>query len=179
MKNEKNGKWAKVPFDAKKIQTLLQKHKFVAIALLLGLLILLWPRSDSGGSNADTATTVDTRLGAPLQFSLEAEEERIAQALAQIDGVGEVTVVLTLRASTKQEVAVNEDRDGRRETVTIQQGQGTQSEVTLRYLYPQYQGALVVAQGADHAPTRLEISRSVAALTGLRTDQITVTQKGS
>jgi hypothetical protein len=45
--------------------------------------------------------------------------------------------------------------------------------VTLIYVYPKYRGALVGCTGAGSA-LRLEITKAVAALTGLSTDKITV-----
>jgi stage III sporulation protein AG len=44
----------------------------------------------------------------------------------------------------------------------------------VKTIYPVYQGALVVCEGADSATVRLEIIRAVAGLTGLSTDKIVV-----
>ena len=175
MNNEKK---QNLPVDIKKLIKRIEKKKYVLIVLLVGLLIILWP---SSGGNTRTTTEQaprSERVGGTPMFSLEEEEVRIAQALSQIAGAGEVSVLLTLHTSLEQEVAVNEDSSGRRETVTVQAGAGTQSEVTLRYTYPRYQGALIVAEGADDATVRLQITQAVAALTGLGTDRITVTPMG-
>ena len=40
--------------------------------------------------------------------------------------------------------------------------------------YPQFQGAVVVCQGADRPSVRLDIINAVSALTGLGSDRITV-----
>lgn len=153
------------------------KNKYIALVLILGLAIILWPSGggDNGEERSRDAPIIAEEQMTP-QFSLAQEEARIAEALSQIAGAGRVSVVLTLRTSVEQEVAVDEDSSGRRATVTIATGQGTQSEVTLRYNYPRYQGALVISEGANDATVRLEITRAVAALTGLRTDHITVSQ---
>ena len=159
-----------------RFRKLAEKNKYVLIVLLAGLLIILWP---SGGRASDEALPVAEQTESSLSFSLEEKEARIAHALSQIAGAGEVIVVLSLRTSLEQEVAVDEDSAGRRETVTISTGSGTQSEVTLRYRYPEFRGALVVSQGADDATVRLQITQAVAALTGLGTDRITVTRMQS
>ena len=157
--------------DVKQIFKLFEKNKYVLIVLLVGLLIILWPFGDDTARETVPAPEQTER---PLAFSVEAEEARIAYALSQIQGAGQVVVVHSLRTSLKQEVAVNEDSAGRRETVTIATGGGAQSEVTLRYRYPEFQGALIVSQGADDASVRLQLTQAVAALTGLGTDRITV-----
>jgi len=160
-------------FPLGKIKNLAEKHKYVLIVLLAGLLIILWP-----GARGATPEPVSAQeqTESPLSFSLEEKEQRIAHALSQIEGAGDVIVVLSLRTSFEQEVAVDEDSAGRRETVTISTGAGTQSEVTLRYWYPEFRGALVVSEGAEDATVRLQITQAVAALTGLGTDRITVTR---
>ena len=151
-----------------------EKNKYVLLVLLAGVLIILWP---FGSSNPPAVLPAG---GEPtehrLAFCLEEKEARLADALSRIDGAGEVAVMLSLRTSLEQEVAVDEDQTGRRATVTISTGAGTQSEVTLRYRYPEFQGALVVSQGAENASVRLQLTQAVAAVTGLGTNRITVTQ---
>ena len=159
-----------MPFvDVKHILKLVEKNKFVFLVLLIGVVIILWP---FGGAPTEAAAPEQTERH--LAFSLAEKEDRLARALSQIEGAGEVTVMLSLRTSLEQEVAVDEDQSGRRATVTISTGAGTQSEVTLRYRYPEFQGALVVSRGADDASVRLQLTQAVAALTGLGTDRITV-----
>ena len=147
-----------------------EKHKYVIIVLLVGALILLWP----GGSSSGAAPAQPGPSDSSVQFSLEEEERRLAEALAQIEGAGEVIVLLSLRSSVLQEVAVDEDDRGRRAVVTVPIGGGAQQEITLRYHFPEFQGALIISQGGDNPTVRLQITQAVAALTGLRTDRITV-----
>jgi len=163
-------KKTKPPVDIKHIIKALEKNKYLLLVLLVGMLVILWPFGGGGSEAATAAETPEHHLA----FSLEEKEDRLARALSQIEGAGEVIVMLSLRTSLEQEIAVDEDQSGRRATVTISTGGGTQSEVTLRYRYPEFQGALVVSQGADDASVRLQLTRAVAALTGLGTDRITV-----
>ena len=161
------------PVDLKQFLRVVEKNKYVCLVLLLGVVILIWP---FGGGAAPTATApMEVPTERHLAFSLEEKEERLARTLSQIEGAGEVIVMLSLRTSLEQEVAVDEDQSGRRATVTISTGAGTQAEVTLLYRYPEFQGALIVSEGANNATVRLQLTQAVAALTGLGTDRITVT----
>ena len=66
----------------------LKKYKWVGLVLLVGLLLLAWP----AGKESRTETAPET----PQTFDLAATEARLSEALSQIRGAGEVTVVLTL-----------------------------------------------------------------------------------
>lgn len=145
----------------------LGKNKFILAALALGLVLLLLP---SGGS-----AKRESGMGETPAFSLEAEEKRLCAALSKISGVGRVEAVLTLKATAAREVASDGGRD---EVVTVQTGSGTQDAVTLRHLYPEYQGALIVCDGGASPSVKLAVTEAVASLTGLGTDRITVAKMG-
>lgn len=167
----------KMPDGLKKFTKLLKKNQYVLIVLIVGLIILLLP---SGNSDRDSGTgdSVDTtQTGSALEFSIEGQEEKMARALSEIEGAGNVTVVLTLKTTMEQEVAVDEDGSGGRETVTVSTGSGTESPVTVKYYYPEYRGALIVAEGAGNSKVKLEITEAVSALTGLGADKISVINK--
>ncbi|MDR3277583.1 MAG: stage III sporulation protein AG [Oscillospiraceae bacterium] len=155
----------------------------ILIIVLFGALLLLLPSGgdDAAVSAADAPDTEET-------FSLAETEARISGALSGIDGAGRVTVVLTLKSSAETVIAADRKTseksaaDGGRDAeltesaVIIGKGGSVQSPVTLKRIYPEYLGALIVAQGAGDASVRLELTRAVAGLTGLGTDKITVTK---
>lgn len=143
-------------------------------ALILGVLLLLWPRKNADPPAAEQRT---------VDFSLEEEEKRIAAALSRIAGAGEVTVVLTVDRSEEREYARNTDSDSQTETdgsriearsEIAEVGDGA---LTVKLTYPRYRGALVVMEG-DGSALRLAVTQAVSALTGLGTDKITVVRGG-
>ncbi|MCL2401112.1 MAG: stage III sporulation protein AG [Oscillospiraceae bacterium] len=173
-----------------KITDLLSKNKYVLIVVLAGVFLLLLPLGGGSGGEAPLPETRQTNA-VVSEFSLYEQERRIAYALSQIDGAGEVTVVLTLRSSGQRVLAQDIRSTGRssggdaenteltESTVIISAGSQQQSPVALKYIYPEYLGALIVAEGADNATVRLELMNAVASLTGLGTDRITVTRMRS
>ena len=60
------------------------------------------------------------------------------------------------------------------ETVLVNQGNSQQSAVTKGLLYGKYRGAIVLAEGADSASVRLQLTEAVSALTGLNAGNICV-----
>lgn len=165
----------KMPDGVKKFLKLLKKNQYVLIVLIVGLIILLLPTGSSDNAS-DSSGNTDTSSSS-LEFSIEAQEDKLAKALSEIEGAGNVTVVLTLKTTMEQEVAVDEDGSGGKETVTVSTGSGTEAPVTVKYYYPEYQGALIVAEGADNSKVKLEITEAVSALTGLGADKISVISK--
>lgn len=157
----------------------LKSNKYLIALLLLGLVLLLLPTRSSGDAKKETAAE-----SAP-EFDLGGEESRIEEALARTDGAGRVRLVLTLKSSAERVIAEDTETTvpgegssrGSESTVSavkVSTGGSGQETVTLKYLYPEYAGALVVAEGAGSAEVRLRLTRAVASLTGLSAEKITV-----
>ncbi|MDR3310227.1 MAG: stage III sporulation protein AG [Oscillospiraceae bacterium] len=151
---------------------------FVAVALVFGVALLLLPvpgKADAPRESAEPAPAADV-----------AEcESRFAAALSKIDGAGRVAVVLTLKSDGytqfQQDTEFSErtDQSGAqqaesKDTVLVNQGSSTQSPLVIRRGYPEFKGALVVADGASDPNVRLELVSAIASLTGLGADRITV-----
>lgn len=158
-----------------KLTGLFQKYKYVLLVILAGIVLLLLP--ELGG-----ARPRNTEGGTQLQtFDLDETERKLEQTLSKIGGAGEVSVMLTLEGSERQvlaqDAAVSQngtDSESSRTTVVVSQGSGIQQTVALQQLSPQFRGALVVCSGGDDPQVRLELTRAVAALTGLGADRISV-----
>ena len=140
----------------------LKKYKWVGLVLLVGLLLLAWP----AGKENQAGTAAET----PQTFDLAATEARLSEALSQIRGAGEVTVVLTLAGGPRQVLAQDVDQatergQERRETVVVSRGSGGQEAVAVQEVSPEYQGALLVCPGGGDPTVRLQLTQAVAALT--------------
>jgi stage III sporulation protein AG len=159
----------------------LKKYGALALVVLVGLLLLLWPR----GADPPPANTSDP---AGETFDLAAMEQRLAQTLSAISGAGRVEVMLTLK--TDMEVVVVQDTDTRsrreaeggavnswddeRKAKTVLAGA---APVVQKRIYPVFQGALIVCDGAGDAKVHTAVLEAVSALTGLRADAVTVAKR--
>ena len=168
----------KLPLNREKWELLWGKYRWVAIILLAGLLLMLMP------------STTDDAAEEPLQeretFSLVETEQRMEEILSRIDGAGKLQLMLTLKTGSNLQLAENKDETAdsdetrkQSETVTINRGSGYEDIVITQQIYPVYQGALVVCQGADKASVRLALTEAVAALTGLSSDKISIVKWNS
>ena len=146
----------------------LGKYKYVLLVIGLGVVLMALP-------------TTGQRDQAPAEgFDLEAFEEKMERALSQVEGAGEVRVVLTLDSDGRQILAQDQERDreggGSSTTVTVGRGSGQQEVVPLQTLAPEFRGALVVYPGGGDPRIQLRLLEAVSALTGLGTDRISICQ---
>ena len=153
----------------------LAAYKYVILAVLLGVLLLLLPDGKAvDEENASQLTEFD-------RASVQREMEDI---LSAIDGAGRLRLMLTVRGAGELELAqdralTQKQTDGtdeysdKTETVVLGSGSGAEVVVT-RSRYPDFVGALVVCEGGGSAAVRLEITQALCALTGLPSDKISV-----
>ena len=157
-------KWIKSGLDN------LKKYKYAFLVLLLGVCLLLIPSKEQKKTDPEVTD-------AP---SIDAETQ-LASILRQIDGAGDVRVMLTISEGMEY-IYQTDDRtrtdtaqqDHEKTTVLISDGMGGETAVVAATKYPTYLGALVVCEGADNAIVKLSIVNAVSDLTGLGSDKISV-----
>ncbi len=158
--------------DPGRLKKTLERFKYPALILLLGLALILWP---SRSKQEPDAKLPDTE---PVTQSIE---EKMEEILSSIDGAGQVRVLLTKRSGDEiiyqtDEVLSKDDggEDCTRTTVIARSSDGADAPVQRQTVYGAYQGALIVCTGADSPRVRLSLVNAVAGLTGLSADRITV-----
>ena len=155
-----------------------KKYRYAALIVLLGVLLMLLPARSGQTAAGESGTTF-----AGENFSLAETEQRMETVLGQMEGVGRLRVMLTLAAGPQLQLASDTDVSAengtgitrsRQEPLTLSRGSGAQEVVVVNQLYPVYQGAVVVCQGAGSSTVRLAVTEAVSALTGLSADRISV-----
>lgn len=156
---------------------LLQKYKYVALVLLIGIVFMLIPNSSSREETANTKTE-ETQPQQTQTLSLSGELEQI---LGQIQGAGDVKVMLTVSAGEETVYQTDdnissgsENTSTQTDTVIITDGERGQSGLVRQVNPAEYLGAIVVCQGADSPSVRLAIVEAVSDVTGLGSDRISV-----
>ena len=161
-----------------KLISYVKKYKYVALVALVGVVLMLLPSGGSGESRDSTEP-----VNVSEAYSLQETEKRLEQLLGRIRGVGQVQVMLTLKSGSALQLAENSSTSQRetearqeRDVVTIHRGSGYEDVVVTEQVYPTYQGAVVVCQGAGDSSVHLAVIEAVSVLTGLGSDRITVVQ---
>ena len=144
--------------NTRKLSAFAAKYKYVLIILLAGLILLLLPT----GSRTKAKTAQAAAVSEQTQpQTIQAEEQRLTTLLQQINGAGQVQVLLSYCCSAERELATDDSGEA----------------VELKTVSPQYLGAVVVCDGADSPQVQLAVTQAVAQFTGLSTDHISVLRK--
>ena len=125
-------------------------------------------------------------------------EGHLEGVLSQMAGVGDVTVMITLKSSAEK--VVEKDVEAQSETVTeltaredattqnsshgeatVYDGDGSQEQAPYisKELSPQVEGVVVIASGGDNAVVKQNITEAVQALFGIDTHKIRIMKKNS
>lgn len=157
----------------------IKKYKYVLLTALLGVLLLLLPQNEKA---ADSGSATPS---AAENFDREALQNEMEDILSSLDGVGKLSLMLTVEGGGAYELAQDETAslkargeevdEQTRKTETVVLGSGTSAEVVVTHSrYPRFVGALIVCEGGDRADVQLKVTQAVSALTGLSSERISV-----
>lgn len=171
-------------FEIRKIK----KDKWLII-LLVGLLLVViaMPVSDIKSDQTQDEQQVQKAENASRDTYTDALETRLENALAKVEGVGNVKVMITLASSSEKVVEkdqemtseVQEGESGEKntsssETAVYANGNGEEMPYVKQELSPRIEGVLVIADGGDNAIVIENITEAVQALFGVDTHKIKV-----
>ena len=155
-------------------------------------------RSDQTAENGQGEPAVPAAAAKPAADYEKELEERIAQILKSVEGVGKVDVMVVLSSSgekvyrtdrsentstTKEKDASGGERDiassqSEENTILSQQSGSTgTSPLIQKELYPEISGIIISAQGGDSPTVQAEISQAMEALFGLEPHKIKVLKR--
>ena len=157
----------------KKLPDYFKKYKYAFLIFCVGVVLMLFPgNSDKKVIEEPSQDSVVTQL--PL-------EERLSDILCQVEGAGEVRVVLTVSVGEETLFQYDEDSNqGEKEhtihkdTVIVSDASRNETGLIKQVIPAVYRGAMIVCQGADNPSVRLEIVDAVSKLTGLGANCISV-----
>ena len=152
-----------------KLREVLKKYRFAALVALAGIVLMVLPGGKKDGGSEESCAQDGG-------FSLEETEKRMAEVLGSVEGVGKVRVMLSLAEDSSSALGSGGDVRQDSQVLTVNRGSGKQEVVVTQRLYPTYQGAVVVCQGAGDSRVRLRVMETVAVLTGLSSERISVVQ---
>lgn len=156
-----------------RISAFLLKYKYIGIILLAGILLMSLPsyhKKETSSSLPVPEPTIELDI-----------HDQLEDVLSYIHGAGDVKVMLKEKNGQRTVYQVDEDVSSneksssvKNSTVTLTDSDRNEFGLICQVNPPQYQGAIVVCQGADDPNVRLAVCDAVSKITGLGLDRIAV-----
>ena len=143
---------------------------YILLAAGIGLLLLgSLPEKNNNTEVPAEVTAAETDYVSEL-------EEKLEQTLSSIEGAGRVSVTLVPR--DKGSVDVGRDGSGETGKTVVLTGQGGSEPLIIAEVYPEIQGAVIVAQGAGDDRVRAILTEAASTALGIGAHRVKV-YKGS
>ena len=152
-----------------------KNNRIIFIIFIIGVVLVLTAQHHKdtyGGENVSAPASA---------VSVRNEEERLAEMLAQIEGAGRVSVMITYESGTEKSLAYETKTSSR-------ENSGERSEdrkavtsggepMVVKEVYPQVKGVIVAADGADSASVKTAIREAVTASLGVSAHRVCIFKK--
>lgn len=173
-----------------------QKDQWL-IVILIGVLlfIIVLPTGKKEKNKEERVAEKEAETAATEEAGRAYEgwlEERLEEALGQIEGVGRIKVMVTL-ADSGEQILEKDERENRTETkegsgdsertgleieleytTIFAEENGVKTPYIVRQKNPKVEGVVVIAEGGGNSVVAQNISKAVGALFGLETHKIMV-----
>ncbi|MBR5447809.1 MAG: hypothetical protein IKV40_05230 [Clostridia bacterium] len=144
------------------------------ICALLGVILLVF----TGG--ADTDTSDNAEYASVISYT-EKLEDRVKTLCLAVDGVDEVSVLLTMESGSefvyadniKEDVNGQDSRSYTSDYLIIEKDDGTAPVVTCE-IYPRIRGVAVVCNGGDKPALQKKLTELISAALGISSGRIRI-----
>lgn len=150
------------------------KYKYVCIVLLVGMVLMMIPEKNESITQTESEQAYN-------QKEENTTQEQLEEILCRIEGAGNVKVMLSIAQGertvyqTDSTYTQNEtNTDTKTQTILITDSGRNETGLIHQINPPVYQGAIVLAQGAEDPSVKLAIVNAVSNVTGLGADKISV-----
>lgn len=157
--------------------------KLILALILMLVAIIIFLNVDKKSETSNTISSSSGSYITTLEYC-EKLENKLETILSQIDGAGQVKVMVTVEGSP--ELIYVSDTDTKTSTTTngttstttsspiIVSGSGSSNGLIMTEKLPSVKGVIVVSSGAGAVGTKLNILNAIATLLDISTEKITV-----
>lgn len=161
------------------------------IILLVILLISINYIFKSNDKNSNSTTSYDNIIGSKEEKDKTIQnineqsnlETKLSDILSKVEGISEVSVLLTYATDSKQNVVYNtkeEISDGKTSTeksVAYNEQSGQKNAIVESVEMPKVEGAIIVAKGASGVEMKSKIASTISSVTGIPVYKVQVFEK--
>lgn len=199
MERKGQRRWSKM--DLEKLRHMRKDQLLIFFLVGVLLLVIALP----AGTKEKEKASGRNEIGGEEEVGTQAEEQdyarylerRLEETLSQLDGAGNVRVMVTLQSSAQK--IVEKDTQGERDAITEEDSQGgrrtsentshqettvyegmgekSQEPYVSKELTPRVEGVVVLAEGGENALVKRNITEAIQALFGIDTHKIRIMKK--
>ena len=169
----------------------------VAVLLVAGLVLVLLsvlPMDTKGEKKEENLSSQEVVAKSnELDDYVDSLEERLEKVLADVDKVGDVEVMITLKSSsetvlnkdvssssqsyTKEGEQLEESGEQKEETVLVEEENGATSPYVIKKIEPEIAGIVVICEGGDQPYVIQEITSAAEVLFSVSAHKVKVMKK--
>lgn len=142
----------------------------LAAMVFVGVLLML-------GSNA-VPHNATVKKGNDINNNDYNLEERLSNILSQVEGAGNVRVMITYSTGSEKIIAYNTDSEKDNDRFTSRESNeaviNNDGPVVIKEIYPSIEGVLIVAQGGGNTEVKNNLINASKALLGIDVNKIEV-----
>lgn len=148
-----------------------KNNRLICLILIIGVVLMVV----AGGNKKETASATEKTT-----VNVIDEEKRLERILSQIDGAGEVSVMITYYSSSEKSIAYETKTASREDKSESEDKKAVMTDgepMVVKEVYPQVKGVIVTADGAGIAAVRTAISEAVSASLDVPVHKICIFKK--
>lgn len=148
-----------------------KNNRLIWLILIIGVVLM----AAAGEYKKDSAAENTAQ-----EVSIADDERRLEEILSQIEGAGEVKVMITYYSSSEKDIAYEtktslvEDKSESEDKRAVMTGD---EPMVVKEVYPRVKGVIVTAQGAGNAAVKAAISDAVGAALDVPAHKICIFKK--
>ena len=145
------------------------KYALLCFVLLIVLIVIIFSSINKNNTAEQNVIVEHTDFVSTL-------ENKLSQTLSKVDGVGKVSVVITVKSGMETVLAMK--------TTTTQTVNGTETietpiivngeTIIVKEVFPEITGVLIVAEGAENIMTMQRLQQATMSLLNVKIDQIEI-----
>lgn len=145
-----------------------KNNLIICLILIIGIVLMVVGGKDNKEENIETTKT-----------EVVTDERRLEDILSQIDGVGEVSVMITYYSSSEKDLAYETKISSK----NLEESEDKKAVMTdgepmvVKEVYPDVKGVIVTAQGAGRTDVKAAISEAVSATLDVPVHKICIFKK--
>lgn len=147
-----------------------KNNRLICIIFIIGVVMMVTASADKKNDNPTREIYVNTA---------SEDEKRLEEILSKIDGVGDVSVMITYYSSSEKSIAY-ETKTSSREREESEDKRAVMTDGTpmvLKEIYPEVKGVVIAADGGGNKIIKAEILRAVSASLDVPIHRISIFKK--